>query len=57
MAAKSITPSTASKNRKKSIGAMLKRDFIKYKGIYALAIPVLAYFILFKYVPDRKSVV
>lgn len=51
MAAKSITPSTASKNRKKSIGAMLKRDFIKYKGIYTLAIPVLAYFILFKYVP------
>ena len=44
------TTSTAAGN-KKSVGAMLKRDFIKYKGIYALAIPVLAYFILFKYVP------
>ncbi len=48
MAAKSLSPAGT---RKKGVGAMLKRDFMKYKGIYALAVPVLAYFIIFKYIP------
>lgn len=31
--------------------AMLKKDFRKYKSLYLLAVPIVLYFIVFKYVP------
>jgi putative aldouronate transport system permease protein len=37
--------------RKNSFGQRLGKDIIKYKYIYIMLIPVLAYYILFKYVP------
>lgn len=39
------------------LGERLRRDFHRYKFVYLLMIPVLAYFILFKYFPMTKMVI
>ena len=39
------------KTRNTSIGVMLKKDFIRNRSLYIMALPVVAFFIIFKYVP------
>ena len=43
--------------RKQSLGQRLLREFVKYKWVYVLMIPVLAYYVLFKYMPMTKMVI
>ena len=43
--------------RKHSLGQRLLREFVKYKWVYVLMIPVLAYYVLFKYMPMTKMVI
>lgn len=38
-------------NFKKSYFARLKENFIKYKAVYYMALPVILYYIIFKYIP------
>ena len=45
------------RKKKQSLGQRLIREFVKYKWVYVLMIPVLAYYILFKYLPMTKMVI
>lgn len=40
-----------------SLGQRLIKEFVKYKWVYVLMIPVLAYYICFKYLPMTKMVI
>lgn len=40
-----------------SLGQRLIKEFVKYKWVYVLMIPVLAYYICFKYLPMSKMVI
>lgn len=42
---------------KKPLSLRLKRDFKRYKYVYLMLIPVLAYFILFKYKPMTNMII
>lgn len=46
-----ITEKRAFKTRASAYGTMLRKDFIRNRSLYVLAIPVIAYFIIFKYIP------
>lgn len=43
--------------RREPLGQRLKREFQKNKWVYILMIPVLAYYIIFKYLPMTKMVI
>ena len=43
--------------RKQTLGKKLKKDFSKNKYIYLMLIPVIAFYIIFKYIPVTKMVI
>lgn len=43
-----ISPLSLTEER---FGTRLKKDFIKYRGLYLLIIPVVIYYVVFHYVP------
>ena len=45
------------KRKRNSLGQRLIREFVKYKWVYVLMLPVLAYYVLFKYLPMTKMVI
>lgn len=42
---------------KKSFAAMLHKDFIQHKYIYLIALPVIVYFFIFKYIPMYGAII
>lgn len=45
------------RRRRNTLGQRLVKEFVKYKWVYVLMIPVLAYYICFKYLPMTKMVI
>ena len=43
--------------KKETLGRRLKRDFLRYKGIYFIMFPVLFYYIVFHYIPMGGTVI